>query len=117
MENPERYGYNMPPQHLYEPVHYDTVGVTANTSIHLAKIAQALDIDFKLIKEMNLHIFGYKLPKGSYIVHVPPGLGPKLAEVLSHHGAVAFLKEKSDPDRYVIVQPDDRKSSVDPPVR
>lgn len=116
MENPERYGYNMAPQHFYEPIHYDTVRVTAKTSIHLANVAQALGVDFKVIKEMNLHIFGYKLPKGSYNVHVPPGFGLKLAEVLSHLGAVAILKEKSDPERYVIVQPGDTKSSVAPPI-
>ena len=116
MENPERYGYNMAPQHLYEPIHFDTVRVTVNTSIHLANIAKTLDLDFKVIKEMNLHIFGYKLPKGSYNVYVPPGLGPKLAEVLSHLGAVASLEEKPDTDRYVTVQPGDSKSSVALPI-
>jgi hypothetical protein len=56
------------------------------------------------------------LPKGSYNVHVPPGFGPKLAEVLGRLGAVAFLKEKSDPDRLVNVQPRGTKSSVAPPI-
>jgi membrane-bound lytic murein transglycosylase D len=116
MENPERYGYNMAPQHLYEPIRYDTVEVTVDTSIPLANITRALDVDFKVIKELNLHIFGYKLPKGSYNVHVPPGFGPKLAEVLSHLGAVAFLRKKPDPDRFVNVQPGERKSSVAPPL-
>jgi hypothetical protein len=116
MENPERYGYNMAPQHLYEAILYETVRVTAKTSIRLANVAQALDVDFKVIKEMNLHIFGYKLPKGSYNVYVPPGSGPKLAEVLSHLGAVASLEEKADPDRYVTVQPEDSKSSVVLPI-
>jgi membrane-bound lytic murein transglycosylase D len=116
MRDPGRYGYNMAPQHLYEPIHYDTVKVTVDTSVRLANIAKALDIDFKVMKEMNLHIFGYKLPKGSYNVYVPPGFGPKLVEVLSHSDVVASLKEKADPDRYAIVQPGDRKSSVAPPI-
>jgi hypothetical protein len=107
MENPERYGYNIAPQHLYEPIHHDTLLVTAKTSIHLASMARALGMDFKVIKEMNLHIFGYQLPKGSYHVYVPSGFGPKLAEIISRLGSVAFLKEKSDPDRYAIVQPGD----------
>ena len=112
MENPERYGYNIAPQHLYEPIRYDTVLVTAKTSIHLASIAQAIDLDFKVIKEMNLHIFGYQLPKGSYNVYVPSGFGPKLAETISRLGSVASLRKKSDPDRYVIVQPGDTKREV-----
>lgn len=115
MENPERYGYNIASQHLYEPMRYDTVHVTANNSVHLANIAQALDVDFKVIKEMNLHIFGYKMPKGSYNVYVPPGFGLKLVEIMSRLGAVASLKEKSDPDRYAIVQPGDTISNVVPP--
>jgi membrane-bound lytic murein transglycosylase D len=114
MENPGRYGYNIAPQHLYEPIHYDTVQVTVDTPIHLTNIAKALDVDVKVIKEMNLHIFGYKLPKGSYSVYVPPGFGPKLVEVLSRFDAVALLKEKADPNRYVVVQPRDRKSSGAP---
>jgi membrane-bound lytic murein transglycosylase D len=114
MENPERYGYNIAPQHLYESISYDTVLVTAKTSISLANIAQALDMDFKVIKEMNLHILGYKLPKGSYSVYVPSGFGPKLAEILSRFSAVASHKKKADPDRYVIVQPGDTKSNVAP---
>jgi hypothetical protein len=114
MENPERYGYNIAPQHFYEPIRFDTVRVTANTSIHLASTARALDLDFKVIKEMNLHIFGYHLPKGSYNVYVPPGFGPKLAEIIGHLGSVASLKKKSDPDRYVTVQPGDTKSDVAP---
>jgi hypothetical protein len=114
MENPERYGYNIAPQHLYEPVRYDTVRVTAKTSIHLANIAQALDMDFKGIKEMNLHIFGHQLPKGSYNVYVPHGFGPKLAEIISRLGSVASFEKKPDPDRYVIVQPGDTKSDGAP---
>jgi hypothetical protein len=112
MENPERYGYDIAPQHLYEPIHYDTVLVTAKDSIHLASIAQCLDMDFKVIKEMNLHIFGYQLPKGSYNVYVPCGFGPKLAEIISRHGSVAYFNEKSNPDRYVIVQPGETRGNV-----
>jgi hypothetical protein len=116
MENPERYGYNIARQHLYEPMRYDTVSVTANSSMQITNIAQALDMDFKVIKEMNLHIIGYKLPKGTYDVYVPHGFGLKLAEVMSRLGAVASLKEKADPDRYAIVQSGDPIGSVAPPI-
>ena len=114
MENPERYGYNIAPQHLYEPIGFDTVRVTAKSSVHLANIAQALDIDFKVIKEMNLHILGYQLPKGSYNFYVPPGLGPKVVEIIGRLGSVASFEKKADSDRYVVFQPGDTKSSVAP---
>lgn len=96
MENPERYGYSIVPEHLYEPMNYDTVPVTVQTSVLISNIAQAVAMDFKIIKEMNLHILGNQLPKGSYNIYVPSGFGPKMVEILSCLFSVASPRRKSD---------------------
>jgi membrane-bound lytic murein transglycosylase D len=101
MENPERYGYNIAPEHFYEPITYDTVPVTVQSSILISSIAQALVTDFKAIKEMNLHILGKQLPEGRYNIYVPSGFGPKMLEILSSPAYVASPSRKSDTEDHL----------------
>jgi len=53
MENPRRYGYMLPEEHLYRPVKFDTVTVNISNPIHITDLAQAIGTDFKVIKELN----------------------------------------------------------------
>ena len=53
IENPERYGYNVAPEHIYMPIKYDTVPVKTDMPLHVTDLAQALNTDYKILKELN----------------------------------------------------------------
>jgi len=82
MENPRRYGYNVPKEHLYLPVQCDAAAVSIQATIHIADVAQGLGTDYKVIKELNPQILGRHLPTGNYTLRVPPGTGSGLPNVL-----------------------------------
>jgi len=82
MENPRRYGYSVPKEHLYMPVQCDAVPVSIQATIHIADVAQGLGTDFKVIKELNPQILGRHLSTGNYTLRVPPGTGSRLPNVL-----------------------------------
>lgn len=83
MENPARYGYRIPPDRIYQPLRFDTVEINSRRRVHLADLAQALETDFKLLREMNPQILGYHLPTGPFKFKVPTGLGEKLPAALA----------------------------------
>ena len=82
MENPEHYGFRTAPERIYKPLKYDTVQIKSGTRIHMSDIAQALDTDFKTIKELNPQILGNYTPTGRFVVNVPPGTGDRLKAVM-----------------------------------
>jgi len=100
MENPEKYGYRIPHERIYQPKAYDTVTVRTNGRIHITDIALALGTDFKTLKELNPQILGYYLPSGSMAIKVPEGMGDKLPAVLKalapsgHHASGAYYVVK-----------------------
>ncbi len=103
MENPERYGYHVSPERVYQPVKYDTTDVNIRIPLHITDIARKLDTDFKTIKELNPQLTGSYLPKGRYILKIPPGLGTKAADVLKKLSrAAAQRMKKSGGNVYVI---------------
>jgi hypothetical protein len=107
MENPERYGYTLRPGDIYKPVSYETVSVQIDTPIHITDVAEALDSDFKSIKELNPHILGLHLPKGDITLHVPSGLGSESARMLRHLSRIAHRGESAGPCCYALVKPGD----------
>jgi LysM repeat protein len=92
LENPARYGYLLPKDHLYKPLKFDTVTVSIGSSIHITDLAQAIGTDFKVIKELNPELLGYNLPTGQYSLKVPAGAGRNALAALAqlnHGGPVA----------------------------
>jgi hypothetical protein len=112
MTNPERYGYNIAPENIYRPIRFDTIAVTVDKPLSFTEVAQTLDTDFKIIKEMNPHILGYDLPKGKYPVYVPSGSGPKMADIMNALASHASYKKEMDSDYYLNVQQVDISSNV-----
>jgi len=82
MENPGGYGFRTAPERIYKPLEYDTVQINSRNRIHMSDIAQALDTDFKTIKELNPQFLGYYTPTGHFVVNVPPGTGDRLNAVM-----------------------------------
>lgn len=103
MENPERYGYSLTPERAYRPINCDTVPVGVRIPLHITDLAQALGTDFKVFKELNLHILGYYLPTGHYTIKVPSGLGLRMASVLKQLTLSASRSMKKISDGYYTV--------------
>ncbi|MCF8060986.1 MAG: transglycosylase SLT domain-containing protein [Deltaproteobacteria bacterium] len=82
LEDPARYGYQIPENRLYRPVSCDRVEVNLPAAVPIVDVAEALGTDFKTIKELNPHILGYNLSPGRYVVKVPEGRGLRLTRVL-----------------------------------
>ncbi len=104
LENPGRYGYRLSPGQIYDPISYDTVKVNIGTPLHVTQVAQAVDTDFKTIKELNLHILGHYLPTGKYSLNVPSGRGPEMNDILKQLTLEAQLKKKKRSPRYTVVK-------------
>ena len=112
LEDPERYGYRITPESIYEPVSCDTVKVSIKYPIHITNLAHALGTDFKIIKELNPYILGYYLPHGTYSLNVPPGKGSKLTSIIKRLTPSRPPSKKKIKDGYYIVQHGDTLSGI-----
>jgi len=70
---PQRYGFDIRAQDLYEPLMFDTVGVDCFQETPIRIVAQAAGTFFKVIKDLNPHIRGYYLQPGHHQVNLPQG--------------------------------------------
>jgi hypothetical protein len=104
MENPQRYGYHLEEKQIYRPLEYDTVQVNIDKQLHLAYMAAAIGVEYRVIKELNPHMLTHQLPTGRYTIKVPKGSQPRLAGILQQHdnnkssGELAQLS----PSHYVV---------------
>jgi LysM repeat protein len=117
MEDPARYGYRIPSERVYQPLRSDTVEVNNRHQVHLADLAQALDTDFKSLKEMNPQILGRHLPTGPFLLKVPQGMGEKFPAVLTRlvspgkpHADVPHSARTDE--SYYIVKPGDTLNRI-----
>lgn len=107
MENPKRYGFNLPPEQIYRPMWCDTVEVSLHRRLKLIDLARALGTDFKVLKELNPQIRGYYLPNGHHTIKVPPGVGSKLAAALQELGNGRLREGEKSSDSVYVVQEGD----------
>jgi len=103
MENPQRYGYHLEEEQIYQPLEYDTVEVKTDKQVHLAYIAAAIGSEYRVVKELNPHILTHQLPAGRYTINVPQGSQFRLTGVLQpldnkSSGEVARVS----PNHYVV---------------
>lgn len=82
MENPEQYGFYLPPDSVYVPAKYETVTIHTPKPIHITDFAEAIETEFKVIKELNHKLKGYYLPAGTYSLNVPAGKTTRVAKAL-----------------------------------
>ena len=120
LENPRRYGYQMPEDQLYKPLKFDTVTVSVSSSVHITDLAQAIGTDFKVIKELNPELLGYYLPTGQYSLKVPAGSGRNALAALAqlnNGGQVAVRNNPSgnstnSSQSVYVVQPGDTLTRI-----
>jgi LysM repeat protein len=82
MEDPQRYGYHLEEDQVYQPLEYDTVQVKIDKQLHLAYMAAAIGSEYRVLKELNPHILRHQLPTGKYTIKVPQGSQSRLTAVL-----------------------------------
>jgi LysM repeat protein len=109
MSNPEKYGYFLSKEDLYQPRQFDRVEISALQPVPIYLIAQAAKTDFKTIKELNPHIKNYYIPAGKYQLSIPKGSTMGFAERYENL-LKQWLAEKKD--RVYIVKKGDNLSSI-----
>jgi len=112
LENPARYGYHIPPDRVYKPIPCDRVEVHVPATVPIVDVAEALDTDFKTLKELNPHILGDYMAPGRYAVRVPPGQGQRLSAVLKTLGRKVAATGGTITDDTYVVQPGDTLTRI-----
>ena len=104
MENPEKYGFHLPAEHIYPPRWYDKVEIEISQRLKFTDLALALDTDFKTLKELNPQFLRAYVPRGSYSIRVPPGFGPKVAFALEEIGKTGDGKGEDITEQHYVVR-------------
>ncbi len=74
LNDPEAHGFTLPP--VDEELRAERVDI--NKQVHLKTIAGRLDIDYRLLKELNPELRHHLTPSEPYVLKVPPGKGEVL---------------------------------------
>jgi hypothetical protein len=80
MSNPEKYGYYLSKEDLYQPLQFDRVEISSNQPVPIYLVAQAAKTYFKVIKDLNPHIKNYSIPAGKHQILIPKGSAAGFAE-------------------------------------
>ena len=73
MSNPEKYGFFLSKDDLYQQMQFDRVEISASQPVPIYIIAQAAKTYFKIIKDLNPHIKNYYIPAGRWQIMIPKG--------------------------------------------
>ena len=77
LEDPARYGYDIPGDQLYPPLAYDEVQVNLAKEVSVRSLAEASGTYYKAIKTLNPWIKGDSLSPGTFRLKIPPGSAPR----------------------------------------
>jgi len=80
MEDPARYGYEIPEGQLYPPLDCDEVTITLLKGAPLRKLAEACGSYYKTIRTLNPWIKGATLKPGTYRLKIPQGTKSRFEE-------------------------------------
>jgi len=92
--NREKYGIRVEEKSLYTPVVLKEVMIDVEKETHISVLAKAMDVSFKVFRDVNLHLRRYRLPKGVYTINV---LGDKYSAFMKNikdYPYVRVLSEK-----------------------
>ena len=96
MSDPAKYGFSLRPEDLYRPVPFDRVTVELPYETPIQLIAKAAGTYFKTIKDLNSHILGNTLGRGTHTLLLPRGSGP------AFHERFQALLERNQPQRVEV---------------
>ena len=80
LEDPARYGFEIPADQLYPPLEYDEVSITLLKEAPVRRLAEACGSYYKAIKTLNPWIKGTALPPGTYRLKLPKGTESRFQE-------------------------------------
>ncbi|MGQ9688411.1 MAG: lytic transglycosylase domain-containing protein [Desulfobaccales bacterium] len=80
LECPRAYGFNIPPEGLYEPLQFDEAEAILTQEIMVRSLAAACGTYYKAFRELNPWIKGASLPPGAYRFRLPKGSAARFAE-------------------------------------
>ncbi len=80
LEAPDTYGFDIPPDGLYEPLDYDEAKAILTQEIMVRSLAAACGTYYKNFKDMNPWIKGDSVPPGTYVFKLPKGSAGRFAE-------------------------------------
>ena len=81
LEDPARYGYEIPADQLYPPLAYDQVSITLVKALTVRRLAEACGSYYKAFKTLNPWIKEVELPPGVYRLNLPQGSASRFQEV------------------------------------
>jgi hypothetical protein len=109
MSNPEKYGFFLSKDDLYQQVPFERVEITASQPIPISVIAQAAKTYFKIIKDLNPHIKNYYIPAGKWQIMIPKGSATGFPERYEK-SLQQWLNEKKE--RIYVVKQGDNLSNI-----
>ncbi|MEW6387172.1 MAG: lytic transglycosylase domain-containing protein [Thermodesulfobacteriota bacterium] len=80
LEDPAKYGYEIPPDELYPPLEYDEVEFVVSKDVPVRRLAEACGSYYKAVKDLNPWIRTDSLPPGAYRLKIPKGAAPRFHE-------------------------------------
>jgi membrane-bound lytic murein transglycosylase D len=86
LEDPVRYGYDIPTDELYAPPDYDEVTFKASRQVAVKALAEACGSYYKALKSLNPWIKGPSLAPGSYRLRLPKGTAARFHEAYQMGG-------------------------------
>jgi hypothetical protein len=87
VEDPARYGYDIPEDELYGLVEYDEISFTSSKEVPVRTLAEACGSYYKAMKGLNPWIKGSSLPPGTYRLRLPRGSAARFQESAKRLGA------------------------------
>ncbi len=86
LSEPARYGYQIPPEDLYQPLQPDHIEFVLAKELPLRQVAEACGTYYKLIRRLNPRLQTAVLPPGMYKLAVPAGTASRFYEVYLREG-------------------------------
>jgi membrane-bound lytic murein transglycosylase D len=104
LADPQAHGFELLPDELYEPVKMEPVEVAVKSeNLDLVSLADACGVTFRALIDLNPQFRRSHIPRGEYIVYVPPG---KATE------AVAFVKSWNEHEAHKSASPDGKDKII-----
>jgi membrane-bound lytic murein transglycosylase D len=77
LEDPARYGFDIPVDRLYPPLKHDEVRITLAQPVPVRRLAEACGTYYKAFKTLNPWIKGDSLCPGTFLLKIPQGSAPR----------------------------------------
>ncbi len=107
--NPTQYGFVLSDTDYYPPLEFDSIEIACPQEIPIYITAQAAGTYFKVIKDLNPHIRGHYLSRGSHHIFIPKGSSASFDKRYQHfvNQYIAMSQE-----RIYIIQQGDNLSTI-----